>query len=125
MAPVLEASRLGRRYGKKWALRDCSLEPAGGAGHRAGRAERCRRDRLLSLAVGLLRPSVGDVRVLGRSPRSALAEVGFVAQDKPLYGSLTVAETLRMGGWLNPSWDQELARKRMARADIRCSRRSV
>ena len=118
MTPALEANRLGRRYGHKWALRDCSLSlPAGrvigllgpnGAG----------KTTLLSLSVGLLRPTVGEVRILGRSPRSALSEVGFVAQDKPLYRSLTVAETLRMGGWLNPSWDQSLAAKRIARADI-------
>lgn len=118
MTPALEATRLGRRYGKKWALRDCSLSlPAGRVIGLVG-PNGAGKTTLLSLAIGLLRPSVGEVRILGRSPRSALAEVGFVAQDKPLYRSLTVAETLRMGGWLNPSWDQALARKRIARADI-------
>ncbi|GAA3265445.1 ABC transporter ATP-binding protein [Dactylosporangium vinaceum] len=118
MTPALEATGLGRRYRRTWALRDCSLSlPPGrvigllgpnGAG----------KTTLLSLATGLLRPSTGDVHVLGRPPRSAIAEVGFVAQDKPLYRSLTVAETLSVGDWLNPRWDLALARQRMARADI-------
>jgi ABC-2 type transport system ATP-binding protein len=120
MTLALETAGLGRRYGRKWALRDCSLRlPAGrvigligpnGAG----------KTTLLSIAVGLLRPSEGEVRILGRTPRSpeTIAEVGFVAQDKPLYRGLTVAETLRMGGWLNPGWDHTLANKRMARAGI-------
>ena len=60
------------------------------------------------------------MRVLGRAPRSpgTVAEVGFVAQDKPLYRDLTVAETLRMGAWLNPGWDAGAARDRIARVDI-------
>ena len=30
MTPALEAEGLGRRYGRKWALRDCTLSlPAG------------------------------------------------------------------------------------------------
>jgi ABC-2 type transport system ATP-binding protein len=120
MTNALEAVGLGRRYGHKWALQDCTLNlPAerviglvgpNGAG----------KSTLLHLAVGLLRPSAGEVRVLGRDPRSpgTLARVGFVAQDKPLYGHFTVGETLRMGGWLNPVFDRQLAEKRMARLDV-------
>ena len=118
MTPALEASGLGRRYGKKWALRDCSLNlPVGRVIGLVG-PNGAGKTTLLSLAVGLLRPSAGEVRTLGRPPRSVLAEVGFVAQDKPLYRGLTVAETLRMGGWLNPGWDEALARQRIARAEI-------
>ena len=68
---------------------------------------------LLQLAVGLSEPSAGEVRVLGHSPRrearSVLPRVGFVAQDHPLYRGFTVAETLKLGRKLNPSWDEELA----------------
>lgn len=120
MTPALEATRLGRRYGKKWALRDCSLNlPAGRVIGLVG-PNGAGKTTLLSMAVGLQRPSTGEVRIFGRSPRSrgVVAQVGFVAQDKPLYRNLTVAETLRMGGWLNPNWDDALAHKRMARADI-------
>jgi ABC-2 type transport system ATP-binding protein len=118
MALALEASGLGRRYGRKWALRDCTLSlPTGRVIGLVG-PNGAGKTTLLSLAVGLLRPSAGEVRILGQSPRSALAEVGFVAQDKPLYRGLTVTETLRMGGWLNPGWDPVLARQRMDRAGI-------
>lgn len=120
MTNAVEAVGLGRRYGRKWALRDCTLSlprerviglvGPNGAG----------KTTLLHLAVGLLQPSVGEVRVLGRDPRDpgTLARVGFVAQDKPLYGHFTVAETLRMGGWLNPGWEYKLAEKRLARLDL-------
>jgi ABC-2 type transport system ATP-binding protein len=118
MTLALEASGLGRRYGRKWALRDCTLSlPTGRVIGLVG-PNGAGKTTLLSLAVGLLRPTAGEVRILGQAPRDALAEVGFVAQDKPLYAGLTVAETLRMGGWLNAGWDQPLARQRMDRAGI-------
>jgi ABC-2 type transport system ATP-binding protein len=75
---------------------------------------------LLHLATGLLRPSAGSVTVLGHPPgsRAALSRTGFVGQDKPLYPGFTVRETLRMGGWLNPGWDEDLALRRLKRLGI-------
>jgi ABC-2 type transport system ATP-binding protein len=72
------------------------------------------------MIAGLLRPTTGTVSVLGHRPGSAavLPRIGFVAQDKPLYGNFTVAETLALGGWLNPGWDRTLAQQRMVRLDI-------
>jgi ABC-type multidrug transport system ATPase subunit len=118
MKPAVEVAGLGRRYGSKWALQNCTLtlpsqQVIGLVGpNGAGKTT------LLSMVVGLQRPSTGTVRVLGQRPRHALPQVGFVAQDKPLYGRLTVAETLRMGGWLNPGWDHALAEQRVIRAGI-------
>ena len=37
-----------------------------------------------------------------------LPRVGFVAQDHPLYRGFTVAETLKLGRKLNPSWDDDV-----------------
>jgi hypothetical protein len=60
---------------------------------------------LLHLAVGLLAPSAGEVRVLGASPANrseVLARVGLLAQDK-LYSGFRVDEMLRFGARLNPA----------------------
>ncbi|MBC9176930.1 ABC transporter ATP-binding protein [Pseudoroseomonas ludipueritiae] len=57
----------------------------------------------LKLVAGLLRPSRGQVRiggedVAGRSPQSiARAGLGFVPQERNIFGSLTIAENLEMG----------------------------
>jgi ABC-2 type transport system ATP-binding protein len=42
-----------------------------------------------------------------------LPRIGFVAQEHPLYRGFTVAETLRLGRELNPSWDDDAARARI------------
>jgi ABC-2 type transport system ATP-binding protein len=115
-APVIEADGLSKRYRKRWALRDCTLEiPSrrvvglvgpNGAG----------KTTLLSLAVGLLEPTAGRINVLGARPAQSpaqLGRVGFVAQQNPLYGGLTVADHLRLGAWLNPNWDADRAAKRV------------
>jgi ABC-2 type transport system ATP-binding protein len=116
MTALLEADGLGKRYRKRWALRECSftvpsrrvigLVGPNGAG----------KTTLLHLAVGLLEPSVGQLTVLGARPAEnpgQLGRVGFVAQQNPLYAGLSVADHLRLGAWLNPRWDAELAGRRI------------
>ena len=114
---VLETDRLGKRYGRRWALSECTLAiPAGKVVGLVG-PNGAGKTTLLHLAVGLLAPTSGLVRVLGAAPAESpvqLGRVGFVAQDTPLYARLTVAQHLQMGAWLNPSWDTEGARSRIA-----------
>ena len=76
---------------------------------------------LLQLAAGLLAPDAGTISVLGGRPAGTpaqLARVGFVAQDAPVYAGLSVAGHLRMGGWLNPVWDSELAGRRISKLGL-------
>jgi ABC-2 type transport system ATP-binding protein len=111
---------LGRRYGSKWALRDCTIEVPEGSVTALVGPNGAGKTTLLQLAVGLTRPSAGDVTVLGLSPRdpALLARVGFVAQEHPLHRGFTVAETMKLGRELNPGWDDALAQERLRRLDL-------
>jgi len=115
---ALVAERLGRRYGSKWALRDCSLSIPGGAVAALVGPNGAGKTTLLHLAIGLIEPTAGDVLVLGRSARREPAQilplVGFVAQDHPLYRGFRLGELLTFGRKLNPRWDDDLARARLA-----------
>jgi ABC-2 type transport system ATP-binding protein len=117
MSAVIEADGLGKRYRKRWALRDCTLEiPSGRVVGLVG-PNGAGKTTLLSLAVGLLEPTAGQISVLGARPAESpaqLGRVGFVAQQNPLYGNLTVADHLRLGAWLNPNWDADRAATRVA-----------
>jgi ABC-2 type transport system ATP-binding protein len=113
---VLEAEGLGKRYGRKWALRDCSIKIP--EGHVVGLVgpNGAGKSTLLNLAVGILAPTQGTVKVLDGEPASTpghLARVGFVAQDPPIYSGLSVRDHLHLGASMNPGWDQELAVRRM------------
>jgi ABC-2 type transport system ATP-binding protein len=115
-AAAIEARGLGKRYGHRWALADCTLTIP--AGHVAGIVgpNGAGKTTLLSLATGMLAPSTGTVEVLGGRPTSGpgqLARIGYVAQDTPTYAGLSVADHLRLGARLNPRWDAALARRRI------------
>ncbi len=121
MTAVIEASGLGKRYGRRWALADCTLAiPAGRVVGLVG-PNGAGKTTLLQLAAGLLTPDAGTIRVLGERPAvtpAQLARVGFLAQDAPVYGRLSVEGHLRMGGWLNQGWDSELAGRRISQLGL-------
>lgn len=116
MNAAIEAVALSKRYGGRWALRECTLSiPAGRVVGLVG-PNGAGKSTLLHLAVGLLAPSAGSISVLGDEPASGpeqLRRMGFLAQDSPTYARMTVAQHLRMGRWLNPSWDDDFADARI------------
>jgi ABC-2 type transport system ATP-binding protein len=96
---AIEADGLGKRYGRRWALRDCTLSvPAGCVTGLVG-PNGAGKTTLISLAVGLIRPTAGTVRVAGEPAGSRAARdlVAFVAQDAPLYQHLSVRDMLSAG----------------------------
>jgi ABC-2 type transport system ATP-binding protein len=118
---VVEASGLGKRYGSTWALRECTLEiPAGRVVALVG-PNGAGKSTLLNLAVGLTAPSAGGVTVLGGrragSP-AALDGIAFVAQDTPLYKTLSVADMLYITRSLNRRFDQDYAQARLGELGI-------
>jgi ABC-2 type transport system ATP-binding protein len=113
---AIETDRLGKRYGRKLALTDCTLSvPEGQVVGLVG-PNGAGKTTLLHLSVGLLMPTSGTIEVLGAKPSenpAQLASIGFVAQNTPTYAGMSIADHLRFGAWTNPRWDHELARKRI------------
>jgi ABC-2 type transport system ATP-binding protein len=113
---AIVADGLGKRYGRRWALRGCTLEvPEGSVVGLVG-ANGAGKSTFLHLTVGLLEQSEGSLDVLGGRPGSdaaQVAKVGFVAQDAPVYGALSVADHLRLGARMNLGWDDVAAQDRI------------
>ncbi len=121
MTAAVEARGLGKQYGRRWALTDCTLSIP--AGHVVGLVgpNGAGKTTLLNLATGMLEPSAGTVEVLGGRPAASpaqLARVGYVAQDTPTYAGLSVADHLRFGAHMNPGWDAALAQSRIERLGL-------
>lgn len=126
---VVRSVGLTKRYGKVLALDSCDLAlPSGRVVALVG-PNGAGKTTLLRLIAGLLRPTSGRVSVLGSAAPAdtaqALARVGYVAQEHPLYRRFRVRELLRLGGELNPGWDDGCARERLAALEIPLDRRSA
>ena len=127
MDAVVETTAVTKRYGSVIALSDCDLAlPRGKVSGLVG-PNGAGKTTLLHLAVGLLRPSAGTVRVFGhdstRETSAILPRIGFVAQDRPLYRDLTVAESLELGRRLNETWDAAYVLARVTRFGLPMSRK--
>src|ERR1700759_3434156 len=118
---ALDARGLGKQYGRRWALTDCTIEiPEGRVVGLVG-PNGAGKSTLLNLAVGLLAPDTGAITVLDGQPASGpaqLAKVRLVAQDPPVYAGLSVGDHLRFGAHLNPTWDAAYAERRLGRLDL-------
>ncbi len=114
---AIETCLLGKRYGHRHALQECTLSvPAGRVVGLVG-TNGAGKTTLLHLAVGLLEPSEGSILVFDEPPgrtSEQLARVGFLAQNAPVYASFSVAEHLQLGDRLNPRWDAGFAGARIA-----------
>ncbi len=124
---VIECSGLGKRYGRTWALRECTLAvPAGHVAALIG-PNGAGKTTLLNLSVGLAEPSAGAVTVLGGRPAgspTALDGIAFVAQGTPLHANLSAGDLLHLTRNLNQRFDQPYAQARLADLGIPLKRKA-
>ena len=114
MTAVIEANGLGKRYGRQVGALGVHARDPGRQGRRARRPERRRQD---DAAPPLRRPPATERRVdLGarRATRhdarpSSPASVSWPRTPRPTRG-FSIADHLRFGRWMNPSWDAKLAK---------------
>jgi ABC-2 type transport system ATP-binding protein len=114
---VIETTGLGKRYGKAWALHDCTLSvPEGSLAALVG-PNGAGKSTLMNMAAGLTVPTAGTATVLGGHAAGssfALDDIAFMAQDAPVYRNLSVADMLHLTRNLNRRFDQAAARVRLA-----------
>ncbi len=119
--PAIETHGLSKRYRKVTALSEATISvPEGRISALIG-PNGAGKSTLLRLLAGLARPSGGELAVLGGRPRqdpAFLADVGFLAQEIPLYRRFTAADHIGMGAHLNHRWDGASVRRRLQSLNI-------
>jgi len=121
MSAAIDTHELTKRYRRVSALTDCTVTvPEGRVSALVG-PNGAGKTTLLRILAGLASQTAGTASVLGGPPRqdpAFLAEVGFLAQEIPLYRRFTSEDHIRIGAHLNPSWDAALVRTRLAELRI-------
>jgi ABC-2 type transport system ATP-binding protein len=118
---VIETCGLSKRYRRVTALSDCSITvPESRISALIG-PNGAGKTTLLRLLAGLAHPTGGTASVLGGAPRqdpAFLSEIGYLAQEIPLYRRLTAEDHIRAGAHLNPRWEASSARTRLRDLNI-------
>ena len=113
---AVETRNLGKRYRASWALQDCSIDvPSGRVCGLVG-SNGAGKTTLIRLLAGLSRPTTGHATVRGRPPAddpAFLREIGYLAQDVPLYRRWNAADHLALGAHMNEVWDQSVTVDRL------------
>ena len=122
---VIETHGLTRRFGATEAVTGLELEVSSGGVFALLGRNGAGKTTTLKLLSGLLRPTAGESKVLGR-PSLALSaadwqRIGYVSEGQELYAWMTIDESLAFTRPLYPDWDLQLERslRRHARPGLR------
>jgi ABC-2 type transport system ATP-binding protein len=119
--PAIQTRGLTKRYRRVTALSDCSVTvPEGRISALLG-PNGAGKTTLLRLLTGLARPTAGEMAVLGGTPRqhpAFLADIGFLAQEIPVYRRFSAETHIAIGAHLNPRWDAASVRDRLRSLNI-------
>jgi ABC-2 type transport system ATP-binding protein len=121
MSTAIETQELSKRYRRVSALTHCTVTVPQGRVCALVGPNGAGKTTLLRMLAGLASPTSGTASVLGGAPRqdpAFLSEVGFLAQEIPLYRRFTAEDHIRIGTHLNQRWDAALARTRLAELRI-------
>jgi ABC-2 type transport system ATP-binding protein len=121
MSTAIETHELSKRYRRVRALTECTVTvPEGRVSALLG-PNGAGKTTLLRMLAALASPTGGTAYVLGAAPRqdpAFLAEIGFLAQEIPLYRRFTAEDHIRIGAHMNPRWDASSVRTRLAELRI-------
>jgi ABC-2 type transport system ATP-binding protein len=118
---AIETRGLSKRYRRVTALSECTVTVPEGRVCALVGPNGAGKTTLLRMLAGLSSPSGGSASVLGSAPRqdsAFLADVGFLAQEIPLYRRFTAEDHIRIGAHMNPRWDAALVRTRLGELRI-------
>lgn len=112
MTIPLEVVGAGKRYRRGWALQNCDLAIRPSSITALVGPNGAGKSTLLAAACGLISLTTGTIAVDGRTvDRRMDPDLGYLAQDKPLYRRWRVSDMLAQTRDLNISWDDAHARR--------------
>ncbi len=111
--PVIDVTKLTRRFDSKTALDAVTLSMPRGAVYGLVGANGAGKTTLIKHILGLLRAQSGLVRVFGLDPVAdpvgVLSRIGYLSEENDLPGWMRVDELIRYSRAFRPAWDDAYA----------------
>lgn len=102
--PILHTQRLGKRFGKRWAVRNVDLSVYRGDVFGFLGPNGAGKSTTIRMVLSLIRPTEGEVRLFGHSlrgeRRASLARVGGIVEKPDFYLYLSAVKNLEIVGAL-------------------------
>src|ERR687893_2273 len=110
---AIEMRNLGRKFGKFEAVKNVSLRVPRGTVFGLLGVNGAGKSTIIKMIMGHLRPTRGEISVLGRALGEDLIEirkrVAYVSENRYLYEWMTVAESVRFTRAFHETWDDRKA----------------
>ncbi|HEY6268846.1 MAG TPA: ABC transporter ATP-binding protein [Candidatus Acidoferrum sp.] len=116
-APVILTHDLAKSFGDAAAVRGLNLSVGANRITAFLGQNGAGKSTTIKMLLGMIRPSCGEGTVLGKritdpeENREMRRKVAYVAEDKPLYGYMTVEQTIRFASSFYPDWRDAVARR--------------
>lgn len=108
--PILHTHRLGKRFGKRWAVKNVDLAVHRGDVFGFLGPNGAGKSTTIRMVLSLIRPTEGEVRLLGhsllRERHTALARVGGIVERPDFYLYLSAVKNLEIVGALTGGVDR-------------------
>jgi len=110
---AIETRNLGRKFGKFEAVKNVSLTVPRGTVFGLLGVNGAGKSTIIKMVMGHLRPTAGEIRVLGRALGEDLLgirrRVAYVSENRYLYEWMTVEESVRFTRAFHETWDDRKA----------------
>lgn len=93
--PIIAVQNVIKQFGRFAALRGVSAEFDAGRFHAILGDNGAGKTTLLRVLAGLAHPTRGEISILGKSPKDACREIGYMAHPSLLYDEMSGLENLR------------------------------
>ncbi|HEX8188152.1 MAG TPA: ABC transporter ATP-binding protein [Pyrinomonadaceae bacterium] len=110
---AIETRGLGRKFGKFEAVKDVNLTVPKGTVFGLLGVNGAGKSTVIKMVMGHLRPTAGEIRVLGRALGEDLLgirrRVAYVSENRYMYDWMTVEESVRFTRAFHETWDDRKA----------------
>jgi ABC-2 type transport system ATP-binding protein len=119
---AIEIQSVAKSFGSVDVLRDLTMNVSQGQTFAFLGRNGQGKTTTIRMLLGLLKPSAGEVRVLGLNPHREAIEirrrVGYLAEDQTMFGWMSVREIIDFMAPFYPTWDRALAKNLLKRFDL-------